>query len=162
MKHAKIIDTVVTQVQPIQYETVIVNKKKVQKPILVEGYIEVDDSVVNGMIQNVDDSFSNPTKTPEQIIAKMIEDGEIIIQAHIQTPIDEYNLANGVKFAHAHTCANYKDEVGYIHQEFCQQAWSFNVATWEAGRLIQIDVLAGTITAPTPEEFIAMLPVFGA
>jgi hypothetical protein len=124
-----------------------------------------DEQIANGLISITETEFNaivNPPLTQEQIIAQMITDGESIIIAHIQKPIDDYNATNGTAFAHAHTCANYKDETGYTHQAFCQQAWSFNVTVWEAGRAIQTDVLAGTIPAPTAEEFKAMLPVFGA
>lgn len=107
-------------------------------------------------------AIRNPPLTQEELEAKMISDGETLVEAHIQAPVDAYNAANGVKFAHAHSCANYKDEINYIHQPFCLEAWNFNVAVWEASRLIQIDILAGTIPEPTPEEFITMLPVFGA
>lgn len=131
---------------------------------LVHQYEDNDDIKAlqdKGVIPKTLEPYEIPEPTQAEIITQMIADGERLIEAHIQKPIDEYNLANGVNFAHAHTCANYKDEVGYAHQAFCQQAWSFNVAVWEAGRLIQTDVLAGTIPAPTSEEFITMLPVFG-
>ena len=91
-----------------------------------------------------------------------IKNAESIVEKHIQKPIDEYNLANGVKFANAHSCANYRDISGYAHQQFCIDAWTFNAATWEKARSIQTDVLTGTIQQPTREELIAMLPVFGA
>lgn len=96
--------------------------------------------------------------TKKQLID--IKNAESSVEKHIQDPIDIYNIANGVKFAHAHSCANYKDMTGYAHQQFCIDIWDFNVAVWEAARTIQVDVLTNTIPQPTPEEFVAMLPVF--
>jgi hypothetical protein len=100
------------------------------KPFAYEDDVK-DEQIANGLTSITEEEFNtivNPPLTQEEIIAQMIADGESIIIAHIQKPIDDYNATNGTAFAHAHTCANYKDESGYTHQAFCQQAWSFNVA----------------------------------
>ena len=63
----------------------------------------------------------------------------------IQARVDEYNLANGTKFDNVHNCESYSRTVGYTHQIFCAQVWTWNVAVWEAVRAIT--------TIPTDIEF---------
>lgn len=69
MRYALITAGIVEQVQPIQYRTVIVEGEETQEPIPVNGFIEVADTVVCGMIVNEDGTFSNPPETPESIVA---------------------------------------------------------------------------------------------
>ena len=91
-------------------------------------------------------------------IQEAITTGEMLIEKYIQSYINTYNSNNGVKFNNVHNCANYKDELGYTHQVFCLKVWNFNIQVWEAGRLIQSDIISGNSPIPTKEEFKMMLP----
>lgn len=67
----------------------------------------------------------------------------------IQARVDEYNLANGTAFTNVHNCESYSRTIGYTHQVWCLQVWTWNVAVWEAVRALA--------TIPTETEFKAIL-----
>ena len=70
-----------------------------------------------------------------ELLEAKIARGEVLVTGYIQVEVDKYNEANVTKFSDVHSCANYKDNVGYTHQQFCTDVWEFNVQVWEAGRL---------------------------
>jgi len=65
MKHAKIIDNIVIQIQPIKYDDK-------DKAILVVGFVEVADSVICGMIDNGNGTFSVVPKPQSKIDAERV------------------------------------------------------------------------------------------
>ena len=137
---------------------------------MIKSYRIVDGYVKKAEGSSIPDGFTEYTvgQEPaelkalldEEALKKLVADGEALVEAHIQEPIDAYNKAHSVKFRDAHSCANYKDEATYPHHLFCADAWAFNVAVWEASRAIQVQVFTEVIPQPTAEEFKAMLPVY--
>ncbi|MEA2037247.1 MAG: hypothetical protein U9O94_07070 [Nanoarchaeota archaeon] len=74
-------------------------------------------------------------------------------EAHIQAKVNQYNEANGTKFANVHNCESYSRLDTYTHKAFCLQVWLWSVQIWEAVRAYQ-----DTMTvAPTDAEFQAVL-----
>ena len=80
---------------------------------------------------------------------------------HIQYVVDKYNKDHSVLFDNVHSCANYRFNDGYVHQQFCNDVWDYNEAVWEKARKTEEQVLKGEIPLPTKDEFIAMLPAYG-
>lgn len=85
---------------------------------------------------------------------------ERAISALIQGEVDAYNAANNVIFADVHSCQAYAGVDGYSHQAFCAAVWAWNVAVWEAARVVLAAVIAGERAVPTVSELLAELPVF--
>jgi len=102
------------------------------------------------------DAFANPPATQEQKIFYFTE----IVNGVILDELVKFNTANGTVFESVHNCESYSRVAGYTHQAFCASVWAWSVSVWEEARLIQADVLAGTIPEPTEAEFKAMLPAF--
>jgi len=97
----------------------------------------------------------------KEILEVTIRDGERIVKEHVQKVIDDYNEANGIRLESIVNCTLYKDDSSYPHQQFCIDVLAFNAECWVKARKTQEDILSGSISLPTEEEFIAMLPVFG-
>ena len=84
----------------------------------------------------------------------------MLIEAHIQEPIDIYNSTYGLVFKDAHSCANYINNISYTHYNFCFDAWNFNVDVWEEARRLQSEVEAGNIYISSLAELKSMLPIY--
>jgi len=94
-----------------------------------------------------------------EIISILKKKGERLTTIHIQNVVEAYNTAHDLSFRDVHSCANYKDAVGYTHQQFCIDVWNFNIQVWET---LRNTIMPGIDFAnpPTEAEFIAMLPVY--
>jgi len=108
---------------------------------------------------NADMSLDMDTINAEAI-QKMIADGEALVESHVQVEIDKYNEEHGVHFTDVDSCHKYTGQDGYIHQQFCVDIVAYNTSCWEKARIAQQD---GVVTMnTTAEEFLAVLPAFGA
>ena len=105
---------------------------------------------------NADMSLDTATIDAENL-AKLIQDGEALVNGYVQSEVDKYNEANGTKFSDVHNASNYKDATGYTHQAFCTKVWDWNVAVWEKARTSQATAV---VEGWAEEEFIAILPKF--
>lgn len=99
-------------------------------------------------------------KVLAKLQVKFRSECEQAISALIQSEVDAYNAANNVIFADVHSCQAYAGVDGYSHQAFCAAVWAWNVAVWEASRLVIAAVIAGERAVPTVSELLAELPVF--
>lgn len=105
----------------------------------------------------------NPPLTPEQQLAKMINDATAMIDGMIQKVIDDYNSAHGVNFKNVDALPKYAMKPNYTHNQFCMDVLDWvtsDIGIWETARAIQGEVMAGTREIPTEQEFIAMLPQY--
>jgi hypothetical protein len=96
----------------------------------------------------------------DELMAKLIDEATRLTTLFIQEPVDAFNSMNGTAFHDVHSCANYMNNPAYTHITFCTNVWNWSVEVWEVARDIQGQVLSGAIEAPSPEEFLGMLPIF--
>lgn len=85
---------------------------------------------------------------------------EKAIVDHIQAQVDIYNQANGLVFSDVKSCALYGQIAGYSHQPFCQAVWLWSVNVWETARAALTQALSGEIVITSPDDVIALLPLF--
>jgi hypothetical protein len=120
----------------------------------VANYVEsgiAGDGLPDSFTQQIDLSNSNKLWEYEQIVTE-----------RIQAEVDAYNKANGVSFDNVHNCKSYADDETYEHYQFCYDVWQWNKQVWSTLRQILRDVVTGVTPPPDEEEFVGMLPVFGA
>ena len=138
MKYAKL-DTnkIVIQIQP--------NKET--------GFIEVDDSVVCGMIQNADLTFRNPVKSDTEIAIEQLTAISNSIQNHLDTKAQEFRY-NNMMSARSYT--------GYTNafQTEAQSLATWASKCWVVAGQIEADVQSGVRVMPTVDEVLAELPVY--
>jgi len=151
MKHAKInTDSIVEQTQPIQYRTVTIDGKKVQKAIPVDGFKEVSDDVVCGMVQN-GDIFEEPALTQEQIDARVITAKWVTYAEYCSTLT--VTAASGNKFEANQealkSVAFKRDAITDIAEILWVESWNafttgkveLQEVISEAGRLMQLKIV---------------------
>jgi len=93
----------------------------------------------------------NPTE--EQKLKAAMDNFLAMTEAHIRTPINDYNLANGLAFSDAHHCESWSRDDTYEHQAFCIRAWDFHRNVYKTVRAYQ----ATMSVIPTDAEFQAVL-----
>ena len=88
----------------------------------------------------------------------MVAKGEKVVEAHVQSAIDEYNTNNFVHFSSVDSCSKYTLLNDYNHVDFCRAIIGFNAECWMLARKA---MTAGSITTRTTSaEFKNMLPTF--
>jgi hypothetical protein len=97
-------------------------------------------------------------KLQTQEIEQKINTFTTTIDNYIQSKIDDYNNANGLKLADVNSLMKYTIDNTYTHYPFCMGMIQWNIQVWETARAIQTEVLAGNRDEPTPEELLAELP----
>jgi hypothetical protein len=91
----------------------------------------------------------NPPLTLSQVIAHL----ESITDAYIQSKIDAYNLANGVKFKDIDAFTKYAINTSSQHNAIANKFIAYADSIWKAVRAYQ----ATATTIPTDKEFQAVL-----
>jgi len=110
--------------------------------------------------------YYNDDLTPDLVriqaedMVKLVAHGEELVKKLVQTEIDKYNNANGVRFESITNCVLYKDDVSHPHQQFCVDIVAYNSLVWKEARELQPTVMAMN-PLPTDDEFIAMFTKFG-
>lgn len=139
----------------MEYVTLIGDRFSIGKEKHSEDFTEVlrDE---NGVVTN-----NEPLRLQEEAdsTAKLILDGETLVNEYIQAPIDAYNEANKVKFTSVDSCFKYTSNPAYIHYQFCVDIVAFNINVWEVARVNQVTAITEDWDVDT---FLASLPSFGA
>jgi hypothetical protein len=94
-----------------------------------------------------------PEFTDAEILSKSITRLESTTDAYIQSKIDVYNLANGVKFKNIDSFSKYAVNTASQHNAIANQFIAYADNIWKTVRAYQ----SVAITIPTDEEFKVIL-----
>jgi len=106
---------------------------------------------------NADMSLETATIDAEAL-AKLIQDGETLVESIVDGYIDVYNKANGVNFGSVENCFTYSFDLEYEHQPFCNNICAYKISIWKTARANQAIAIAENWDEQT---FFDSLPKFG-
>jgi hypothetical protein len=125
---------------------------------LVNGIMLVPDTSGNREREDIV-SWIAAGNTPEleftdiELLAKTIEHFESVTDVYIQSKIDTYNLANGVKFKDIDAFTKYAINTASQHNAIANKFIEYADNIWRTVRTYQVTVA----TIPTDEEFQVIL-----